>query len=257
MLRPAYSESPIEPPPSWQALPYGDWLKEQVESGLDEWWPRIFGYHLLKLGPLADTLPTRLCPVPHQFGLAPQRGSVRAELTRLPLQNASIDAALVPFCLEFQQDPHALLRELDRVLISGGHLVLVGFSVLSPLAFGYLWPKRHHQFPWSGRLFTPGRIHDWLSLLGYRVLSHESLAHHTMLWSPEKFPTAQRWLADLAPGFGSVYLIVARKMEAPLTPARQRWHLRRPLVGQPVREAVGRESKPQVAARQRRDTTKG
>lgn len=248
MLRPAYSDKPLEPPASWQALPYGDWLKEQVEAGLDDWWPRIFGYHLLKLGALADSLPTGLCPVSHQFGLDPNRGAVRAELAHLPLQTASIDAALVPFCLEFHQDPHAMLRELDRVLISGGHLVLVGFSLLSPLALGYLWPSHHQQLPWSGRLFTPGRVQDWLSLLGYRVLTQECIAHHTMLWSPQKFPTAQRWLADLCPGLGSVYLIIARKLEAPLTPAKQRWHLRRPLVARPVREAVGCRNNPPVAA---------
>ncbi|MBY5992010.1 methyltransferase domain-containing protein [Ferrimonas balearica] len=250
MLRPAYSEHPLAPPEQWQALPYGDWLKGQVEAGLDYWWPRIFGYHLLKLGALADTLPTGLCPVPHQFGLDPNRGAVRAAWSELPLQSGSIDACLAPFCLEFQQDPHALLRELDRVLISGGHLVLVGFSPVSPLAAGYLWPSRHRQLPWSGRLFTPARVQDWLGVLGYRVLAQECLAHHTMLWSPERFPTLQRWAADLCPGLGSVYLIVARKLEAPMTPVRQRWKLTRPLVGQPVREAVGRHGRPPVAARQ-------
>ncbi|WP_345332692.1 class I SAM-dependent methyltransferase [Ferrimonas pelagia] len=249
MMRPAYSPKELVTPENWQTLPYGDWLQQQVGASLNDWWPKIFGYHLLKLGNLSSELATGLCPVAHQINLAPESEQIQAKLEALPFKSASIDACLSTFCLEFHRDPHSLLREIDRVLISGGRLILVGFNPLSSLGMGYLWPANHKRLPWSGRLFTPARIQDWLGVLGYRVLAKECLCQHGLLWAPTRFASVQQSMKDVMPGLGSVYLIVAEKLDSPLTPVRQKWKIRRPLVVRPFPELAGRDS--QSAARQR------
>ncbi len=250
MIRPAYSEHKVAAPSGWHALPHGAWLKERVAASLNEWWPQIFGYHLLKLGPLSNDVSSQLCPVPHQFGLDPNQGQVKAQWDALPLRSASIDACLSTFCLEFHRDPHAMLREVDRVLVSGGHLLLVGFNPASALGLGYLWPPNQERFPWKGRLFTPARVQDWLSVLGYRVMAQECLSQAALLGAPGSFSALQSWMTQWCPGLGSVYLIVAEKLDCPLTPAKPRWRVRRPLVVNPVPELAGRD---QTAARQEAD----
>ncbi|SHI18960.1 methyltransferase domain-containing protein [Ferrimonas marina] len=242
-MRPAYSTDKIVAPSQWEEFPDGPWLQEQIGAGLDAWWPRIFGYHLLKLGALSRHLPSGLCPVPHQFSLANDQAEVLGKLNALPFQATSIDACLATFCLEYHQDPHGLLREIDRVLISGGHLILVGFNPISALSLGYLWPPNHKRLPWRGRLFTPARVQDWLGVLGYKVLAQECISQHSMLWSPSRFVSAQQAMTDLVPGLGSVFLIVAQKLDCPLTPVQQKWKVRRPLVVNPVPELASRDAR--------------
>lgn len=86
----------------------------------------------------------------------------------LGIQNDSIDIVLLPHVLEAHDDPHGVLRELDRVLRSDGHVVILGFNPVS------LWGLRHFL---SRRRFPPGcrrliseyRLRDWLRLLNFSV----------------------------------------------------------------------------------------
>jgi SAM-dependent methyltransferase len=88
----------------------------------------------------------------------------------LALNSDSIDAVILPHTLETEADPHQVLREVERVLMGEGHLLILGFNPNS------LWGIRH-QF--SGGKFPPGirrfiseyRLRDWLKLLGFEVLS--------------------------------------------------------------------------------------
>lgn len=56
--------------------------------------------------------------------------------------------------LEFETDPYKLLRETDRVLISGGYLFIIGFNPLSPAFMGKLLPRYQQKLPWSGRFYA-------------------------------------------------------------------------------------------------------
>ncbi|WP_051202247.1 methyltransferase domain-containing protein [Ferrimonas senticii] len=238
-MRPAFTSRPLTPLSHWQQLPNGDWLQQQVAASLDEWWPKLFGYHLLKLGSLAAELPSSASPITHQISLDPQAGGVRAQLDALPFRQASIDVCVASFTLEFRQDPHRLLREIDRVIISGGHLLLLGFDGFSPLLLGQLLPQQRQRPPWNGRLFSSMRVEDWLGVLGYSVISKQWLTQHSFLGSPERFGAIRHCFEQWLPNFGSVYLIVARKMDSPLTPIRQKWRLPRPLVLNPIADLAG------------------
>ena len=43
------------------------------------------------------------------------------------------DAALLPHTLEFAADPYAVLREVDRVLVGEGQLLVLGFRPVEPV----------------------------------------------------------------------------------------------------------------------------
>src|SRR6202044_1412984 len=58
-------------------------------------------------------------------------GDIVARLAHLPINNASVDAVLLPHTLELSADPYAVLREADRVLMAEGQLIVLGFRPLS------------------------------------------------------------------------------------------------------------------------------
>lgn len=210
-------------PQQWEDLPNGEALQQAVAEQLAPWWPRVFGYHLLKLGPLSAALSSMASPVAHHFSLAShQEASMIGELANLPLQNGVIDAVVMSLLLEFEPDPYRILRETDRILIAGGYLFIVGFNPLSSAFLGKLWPKYQERLPWNGRFFMPSRVRDWLGLLGYQVVSDERLVYHPLMGELSDGRILQQTLASWLPSAGSLYLIVARKLESPLTPIRDK-----------------------------------
>ncbi|NKF52596.1 class I SAM-dependent methyltransferase [Shewanella sp. WXL01] len=236
-------------PDSWHALPHGEQIQQQVEQHLQPWWPRVFGYHLLKLGHLSSQVSSLHCSVSRHYNVfeadlaelgaeknakqqvtkkAEQKcelddqqsdiqANIVADIHHLPIQNKSTDAILSAFNLEFESDPYQLLREMDRVLVSGGYLFIVGFNPISPLFAGKLLPKYQTQLPWCGHLFMPSRIKDWLGLLGFQVQSDERFMFDSLLTTNSTLKSLQDKLQSWLPNTGSVYLIVARKIEMPLT----------------------------------------
>ena len=214
-------------PEQWSDLPNGEALQQAVAKQLEDWWPRVFGYHLLKLGSLSAELSSMASPVAHHFSLSPSKGaSIEGDFCHLPLQNAAIDAVVMSLLLEFEPDPYRILRETDRVLIAGGYLFIVGFNPLSPVFLGKLWPKYQDCLPWNGRFFMPSRVRDWLGLLGYQVVGDERLVYHPLMGDFNQGKFFQQSLASWLPSAGSMYLIVARKLESPLTPIRDKRKVR-------------------------------
>ncbi|GGI86684.1 methyltransferase domain-containing protein [Shewanella gelidii] len=214
-------------PIHWGDLPSGELVQANVQDYLETWWPKVFGYHLLKLGELSAGLNSMQCSIPHQVMLFEQDfASVIGRFENLPLQNSCIDAALMTLLLEFEDDPYRILRELDRVIISGGYLFIVGINPLSSIFFGKMWPKYQARVPWCGHFFTPARVKDWLGLLGYQVVADERMVFHSLLKEANPKSIWQHTLEAWLPNAGSFYVLVARKLDSPLTPVRQKRKVR-------------------------------
>ena len=60
-----------------------------------------------------------------------------SDAEQLAVASDSIDAVLLPHTLERAESPHALLREVDRILRPDGHLLVLSFAP------GGLWGLRH------------------------------------------------------------------------------------------------------------------
>ena len=151
---------------------------------------------------------------------------VVASLNALPVQTASIDAVLLPHTLEFESDPHAIVREADRVLTGEGQLIVLGFRPVS------LWglraaASRQGFPPGLQQMLGPGRVRDWLSLLGYEVV----LQRHYLYcrpWAGENSRPRRilrRGLFNPLPA--AAWLIKARKHVYRLTPLRHRFQRER------------------------------
>ncbi|MGB0894710.1 MAG: class I SAM-dependent methyltransferase [Parashewanella sp.] len=207
-------------PTTWEQLPHGDVVKETIEQQLACSLSQAFGYHLLKLGPLSAAMNTHTSSIDHQFSLSETPlAHVLADYTHLPIANHSIDCVLANLLLEFETNPFKVLREINRVMIAGGHLIIVGCNPISSLAIGKFLPRKRHGFPWSGRFFSPERVRDWLEVLGFQVIEQKRIIYHSLLGNYADNTFLQSWMHSWLPFMGSFYVINARKIECPLTPS--------------------------------------
>ncbi|TFG81641.1 MAG: class I SAM-dependent methyltransferase [Chromatiales bacterium] len=162
----------------------------------------------------------------------------------LAVASDSIDAVFLPHVLETTEDPHAVLREVDRILRPDGHVVIAGFN-----SWGW-WGLRHHlsrgRFPAGGqRMVSESRVRDWLNLLDYNVqpgrFHHMTAPVYRLRRPVERVADAKesddgkcttpaanyRGWNPLA----SCYLLVARREIFTVTPIRPKFRRRAQLVG--------------------------
>lgn len=195
-----------------------------IQTELDRCCEPLFGYHLLKLGPLSAELSCRASHIPHQINVGSSHflTGVVAELEQLPFEEGSVDVCLLAHTLDYCRDPHQVLREVERVLTGDGTVIITGFNPFSYQNLRRFIPYYRRQLPWSGQMFSPHRIKDWLNLLGFEVIEHQYLGGGSGGRLCE--------MAQCCGGtFSFVYLLVARKRRVRLTPIRPRWRLRQRL----------------------------
>jgi SAM-dependent methyltransferase len=205
---------PTNTPQDWFATPLGQYLLEKERAYLDDVTPDIFGFHALQLGmPEVDLL--RESRIVHRMRIGTgNRPDVYAKSHVLPIATQSIDLVVLPHVLEFAAEPHEVLREVDRVMMPEGRLVIVGFNPWS------LWGLRsavgfsREQYPWNGRFVSLPRVKDWLALLGFdvnagRLVGYAPPFDNQKLRSRFGFmePAGDRWWAV----GGAVYMLQAVK----------------------------------------------
>jgi len=153
-----------------------------------------------------------------------------AKGSALPFADKTHNLIVLPHTLDFCEDAHAVLREVNQILVPQGCLVITGFNRVS--LWGALRPVMRplHRPPWTGRFRRVGRVQDWLSLLGFDLAGAAMLAYQPPLQSRKwrrKLNFIDAAGARWWPGLGAVYVIVGRKQETALTGrgAARRWRL--------------------------------
>jgi SAM-dependent methyltransferase len=159
--------------------------------------------------------------------------NIVARPSQLPVMSDCVDAVLLPHTLEFAPDPYAVLREVDRVLVGEGQLLVLGFRPWS------LWGMRAR---WSRAGFPPGMrrvlserlLREWLVLLGFEVV----VAQRYLYSSPWRRGLSQGESTGrlLRPGLtyplpAGAFLLKARKRRYTLTPIRPRFREKPAVIG--------------------------
>lgn len=95
---------------------------------------------------------------------------IHGRLDQLPFPNCSLDLVILPHILECSQDPHQILREVERVLVYEGRVVISGFNPNS------LWGLRNGMpfiNPWipipNRNMVSVRRLKDWFKLLSLDI----------------------------------------------------------------------------------------
>ncbi|AKJ42836.1 class I SAM-dependent methyltransferase [Pragia fontium] len=211
-MRAARTDKIIAPPASWDELSHGGAYRIALEQQLEPWWPKLFGFHLLKLGNLSAAINTEKCQIAHHINVSAsgEQIDIYADNLQLPFIDKTLDACLLANTLAYSEDPHGILREVDRILIDDGWLIISGFNPFSFVGIGKMVPMVRKKHPYASRMFSKMRMIDWLSLLNYEVLYHSQF--QSVPWGAQN-----GFLSTHIPAFGCQSLIIARKRTIPLT----------------------------------------
>jgi len=215
-------------PRNWCELPIGEDIKTLLEGRLEELCRHFFGYHLVKLGDLSTQLALRSCPIKHVVTLTDQFNpacSLVSSSHQLPFAENSVDAFIVAHELDFAQDPHQIIREVDRCIMPNGHLVIIGFNPFSPAGLLKYLPINRHNVLHEARFFSHLRISDWLQLLGFEIVELEHLLFSELFFARKvnQQSRLQLWAQKYLPFLASIYIIVAKKRVLPLSLIKTRW----------------------------------
>jgi len=242
--------------PQWLRSPAGQYLLAWEQRHLDQAVADLFGFHALQLGlPQLDALRANRMPhrwlavesagdgEPEDVGAADgaARGadapagapadrdfvigapSLRCHFDALPFDAASLDLVVLPHALELARDPHLALREVERVLVPEGRVIIVGFNPASLWgARQKLGRLRRSLWPGGGDLFLPHagefigyrRLRDWLRLLSFEVEAGRFGCYIPPVRSARwvsRFDWMERAGDHWWPVFGALYYIVAVK----------------------------------------------
>ena len=187
----------------WLATPLGRRCLANEQRLIRGALERVFGEQFLQIGAWGARNSFLRFARTQRRALIDWRPGVAADLISDPEQLAiasdSIDVVLLPHTLERTESPHALLREVDRILRPDGHLLVLSFAP------GGLWGVRHlfaaRGFP-AGRerMIREGRLRDWLELLSFDVGSATRYCHTLPLerFKQLRLLAARRACAEMA-----------------------------------------------------------
>jgi SAM-dependent methyltransferase len=218
---------------AWFDQPLGRSLRAAEADRLRSTLSSLYASRVVQLGSIGGTELLHSCSAPTRILMEfPEPGrpcSVAALPEALPFDTSSVDLALLPHTLDFSTYPHEVLREVDRVLLPEGNVVILGFNPLSLWGLRRALRRRGRgAIPWNAHFISLRRIKDWLQLLNFEVNEGAMLYYRPPLRSQVALDRlyvmdkiGNRWW----PMAGAVYMLVARKRVAGMMPIRPRWRL--------------------------------
>jgi SAM-dependent methyltransferase len=216
------------------------WEQTQFDEAVTD----VFGYHALQLG-LPELASLQNSRIAHRWVMDSVGNALAStdsmtnellklekmtnetdffsELTSLPFSDSCLDLVTLPHTLENSPDAHATLREVSRVLIPEGKVMIMGlnpsslWSLQNPklmLHSAIAEPQKAQQPLQPRQWIAYWRLRDWLRLLDFEVESAK-------LWGYGPALTSALWLERLQgldqlgarwwPILGGVYFLVATK----------------------------------------------
>jgi SAM-dependent methyltransferase len=198
----------------WFESSLGQYLVDHEYCYFDQVVADIFGYNAVQIGlPQYNFLRFNRMPLHFSVGLESQ-ASLLAAADFLPIQSNSMDLVILPHVLEFNTNPHQILREVHRILIPEGHIVISGFNPFSLWGTCHYLKSTRREFPWNGNFIALSRLKDWLKLLDFEMAGGR-LSCYTPPFKQEKWrqrlnfmeAAGDRWW----PISGGVYFLHAIK----------------------------------------------
>lgn len=178
MNRNPLPQTPIIDLGHWLLQPAGLYISTWEQAQFDRLTVDIFGFHALQIG-LPQFPALAASRMPHQWVSASvlptathfPLPSLVHDFAELPFDSQSIDLVVLPHVLEFAAEPHQILREVERVLIPEGRVIITGLNRTSLWGVRQFFGKRtgHPFLPEEGEFISAHRLKDWLKLLNMEV----------------------------------------------------------------------------------------
>jgi SAM-dependent methyltransferase len=222
----------------WWESPLGRALLAAESELLSEALEDVFGWELLQIGAWGngrDLLAGGRTRRKSLVAAAAFAGGadIIARPSLLPVTSDCVDAALLPHTLEFAPDPYAVLREVDRVLVGEGQLLVLGFRPWSLWGVRARWSRSGFP-PGMRRVLSEGLLREWLVLLGFEVAATRRYLYlgpwgGGVTTHEGTGRTLRRGLTYPLPA--GAFLLKARKRVYTLTPVRPRFREKPAVIG--------------------------
>jgi SAM-dependent methyltransferase len=249
MMNPASSKDElahaIDNPGQWFQGTLGQAVLHAERNFVAKVLPDLFGYHILQVGAPAEAQFLDSSRINHKVITdyrrdAPAPGiHMICDQHALPVGSDSVDVMVLPHVLEFDTHPHQVLREMERVLIGEGHVVIIGFNPWSLWGLWRLFNAWRDRFPWNGKYIRMTRLRDWLALLDFEIIRIEYFYYRPPLENPaisKKLGFMEQLGRFCWRYLGGIYLLVAKKRVIPMTPVKMQWQMRRHMLTPGVAE---------------------
>ncbi|OUV02581.1 MAG: hypothetical protein CBC42_07370 [Betaproteobacteria bacterium TMED82] len=217
-----YSMNRIKRWKYWLESYLGSELLIEEKELIDEAVEDVFGYHAVQICPFNVNFLEK-SRINNQYKLSffydqsyigqkeDDRFIVSPQV--LPIESQSVDLIILIHILETVEDPHLFLREVERILIPEGKLIICGFNPLGLWAINRFFKRSLLPSPVSNWVSLP-RLKDWCKLLGFEIFAGRFLAYYPAI-------NSRVWLKRLSwfnkfgprwwPMAGGVYCISATK----------------------------------------------
>ncbi len=229
---------------SWYQTLSGQYALEKLDDFCTDLMSEIFGYYaietgvlsgqhnLLKHSRIATGFSLATPDVIKQFEASENKLEKKNNYAlistpeNLPLSTDDVDLVVASHVLETTENPHQVLREIDRVLVPEGHCILIGFNPLalshSRKSFGSLFRRGNEHY----KMRSVNRVRDWFSLLGFEILDVNYFGCRPRVKNKKLFDGLS-WMEKFGDYsgimLGNMYVIHAKKQVIAMRPDKRVW----------------------------------
>lgn len=229
----------------WMGSPRGQLLLSEEQQLLEPVLNKMFGSYLIHYAALPTPIEASKIRYSIRLG-APLSGvDIACEEYAWPIEDNSVDVVLLQHGLDFSLCPYALLREAARCVRPGGQLLITGINPRSLWGLRRLITRDGLQ---QSQSFAPGRVADWLSVLGF-ALENRRFGCYRPPFASTKWQARLKFLehwgqSGLWPFPAALYVLTARKLAMGLRPLQDVRHERRSgqLISLPVAKVSPRQN---------------
>ena len=220
-------------PQEWFKSPLGQYLLNLEYGYINPVVMDTFGFYAIQMGNFdIDFLDHSR--IPNKFSLNSNHADLMASNEALPFEEASVDLIIAPHILEQMAEPYELLKEIHRVLMPEGRLIISGFNPMS------LWGiKRLLSFdidyPWNTKFIPLSKIKEWLPIIGLEMVEGNMGCYVPPIQQSswlKKLHTMEKLGDRWWPMLGGFYFLVIQKRVHGMTPIRPLW--KKKLIKTPV-----------------------
>lgn len=211
-------------PQEWFKSPLGQHLLSLEYGYINPIVMDTFGFYAIQMGNFdIDFLDHSR--IPNKFSLNSNRADLMASNEALPFDEASVDLIIAPHILEQMAEPYELLKEIHRVLMPEGRLIISGFNPMS------LWGIKKLlsfdiDYPWNTRFIPLSKIKEWLPIIGLEMAEGKMGCYvppiQQFSWL-KKLHTMEKLGDRWWPMLGGFYFLVIQKRVHGMTPIRPLW----------------------------------
>ena len=220
----------------WFKSPLGQYLLALEYDYINSVVIDTFGFYAIQMGNFdIDFLDHSR--IQNKFSLNSSHPDLVSANEALPFDEASVDLLIAPHILEQMTEPYELLKEIHRVLMPEGRLIITGFNPAS------LWGLKKLlsfdiDYPWNTKFISLSKIKEWLPIVGLEMVEGKMGCYvppiQKATWL-KKIHTLEKLGDRWWPMFGGFYFLVIQKRVHGMTTIQPLW--KKKLIKAPVYSA--------------------